>query len=421
MQRVDGEQCAFVAALFAIHPLHVESVAWVSERKDTLSGLFFMLTLWAYVRYARRPPKLSRYLVVVVFFVLGLMSKSMLITMPLVLLLVDYWPLQRNSKFKNQNLKSEAGAGAVSLGRLLMEKAPLLVLAAGACVMTVFAQGGAVKSWEDYPVDLRVANAVVSVATYIGQMFWPTGLAIFYPYPSSGVPDLELGVAVVVLAAVSAAAWCWRRTRPYLLIGWLWYLIMLGPVMGLIQVGAQARADRYTYLPQIGLYVALTWLAWDFCRGKGVRREALALAGMTAIAALSAVAFIQTTYWRDSETMWKHTIACTQDNVIAHNNLGSIYYKTGRTDDAVVEFQQAVESQPDYAQARGNLGSALLAKRRYDEAIAEYQKAVELQPGDASYSGNLAVALLNQGRLNEALPEFERSLAIQPGNYDVRE
>ena len=309
---------AFVAAVFAVHPLHVESVAWVSERKDTLSGFFFMLTLWAYAYYAKSPPKLWRYLLVVVSFACGLMSKSMLVTLPFVLLLLDYWPLGR---FEEVRAK-EKGLMAVLRTRAVLEKLPLMALMAGACVMAVVMQGRAIKSFEEYPFGLRLANAVVSAAIYIRQMFFPAGLAVFYPYPAHGLPGVEVGMAALVLAGISIAAWHWRRTQPYLLTGWLWYLGMLVPVLGLLQAGAQAHADRYTYLPQIGLYMALTWLAWNLCRGNGVRRAALVLAGVTVIVALAVTASIQTSYWRDSESLWKHTLVCTVDNAIAHNNLG---------------------------------------------------------------------------------------------------
>ncbi len=407
---------AFVAALFAIHPLHVESVAWVSERKDVLSGFFFMLTLWLYAHYANGPPRLSRYLMVALCFAFGLMSKSMLMTLPFVLLLLDYWPLGRFADLT----ATGRGAADILRSRVVLEKMPLLALSAGACVMAFVAQGRALQSLEDYPFGLRLVNAVVSVASYIRQMFWPAGLAVFYPYPIQGLPGIEVGAAALVLAGISVAAWHWRRTQPFVLTGWLWYVGMLVPVMGLVQTGAQSQADRYTYLPQIGLYVALTWLAWDLCRGSGIRREALVLAGMAVIAALSATAFIQTTYWRDSESLWKHTLACTTDNFIAHNDLGSFEFQHGRSAEAVADLRQAVDLRPDHAQAHSNLGSALLQQGRVDAAIAEFQKAVELQPDDASFLGNLGTALLQKGLLDEAMAAFQQSLAIQPDNYDVQ-
>ncbi len=244
---------AFVAAVFAIHPLRVESVAWVAERKDVLSGLFFMLTIGAYVRYARRPWSPARYGLVVLLFALGLMCKPMLVTLPVVLLLLDYWPLQREESRK--------------LSGLVLEKLPLLALSAASCVVTLLAQNGAIQSTELYSMPMRYANALVSGMVYLGQMVWPAGLAVFYPYPHNGLPAWEVALAGMLLAGLSAGAWGRRRKQPWLLVGWLWYLVMLLPVVGVIQVGGQAHADRYTYLPQIGIYVAADMA------GGGVGRE----------------------------------------------------------------------------------------------------------------------------------------------------
>jgi protein O-mannosyl-transferase len=413
---------AFVAAVFAIHPLRVESVAWVAERKDTLSGLFFMLTLWAYAGYAKSP-KVPRYLLVILFFACGLMSKSMLITLPFVLLLLDYWPLKRIGDLRFAIYEPAAPGSQKKFSpitRAFIEKLPLLAMSAGAVVMTVVAQGGAVKSLEEFPFGLRLENAIVSVANYLRQMFWPSGLAVFYPYPEHGLPVVEVGIAAAILIGISVAAWCWRRTRPYMLVGWLWYVGMLVPVMGLVQAGAQAQADRYTYLPQIGLYVALTWLAAGATMGWPNQRIILGCVAGAVIAALAAMAYIQTTYWRDSEILWRRTLACTENNVVAYNNLGQLELKAGRTDDAVADFQKAVDSRPQYAQAHANLGSALLKKGRFDEAIAEYQKAVELQPGDAGFWGDLGAGLLQEGRLDEAVQTLTKSLSLQPDNYDVQ-
>ena len=406
---------AFVAAVFAVHPLHVESVAWVSERKDTLSGFFFMLTLLAYAYYAKGPPKVWRYLLVMIFFACGLMSKSMLVTLPFVLLLLDYWPLGRFD-----DLPAKEKRAAVLRSRAVLEKLPLLALMIGSCVMAVVMQGRAIKSFEEYPFGLRLANAVVSVVVYIRQMFFPAGLAVFYPYPSHGLPGMEVGAAALVLAAITLAAWHWRRTQPWLLTGWLWYLGMLVPVMGLLQIGAQAHADRYTYLPQIGLYMALTWLAGGVGTSWPHRRLVLGGVACAVIGALGVAAFIQATYWQDSASLWKHTLACTTDNFVAHNNLGSFEYQHRQTAEAAANFRQAVTIRPDFVDARCNLGSALLQQGRVDDAIAEFQAAVELQPGDPNYSADLGTALLQKGRLDGAVAAFENSLAIRPDSYDVQ-
>jgi tetratricopeptide (TPR) repeat protein len=403
---------AFVAAVFAIHPLHVESVAWVSERKDVLSGFFFMLTLWAYARYANGPARLSRYLMVVLFFVLGLMSKAMLVSLPLFLLLMDYWPLGRMSKLG-------VGDKGVSWARLLIEKLPLFALSVGFAVVAYFAQGRAVQSLELIPLDLRLENALVSLAAYLGRMFLPVGLVAYYPFPINGLPGWEITMTALMLVFITVAAWHWRGTRPYVHSGWLWYLVMLLPVMGLIQLAGQARADRYTYLPHIGLYVALTWLAWDFCRGARLRREALATAGVAVIAALGVGAFIQTSYWRDSKSLWKHTLDCNPHNAVAFDNLGALAFREGHVGEALADFQKAVQWGPDYAQAFGNLGNALLKTGRVDDAINAFQRAVELEPGDAAFEGDLGNAWLQKGRVDEAVANFQKSLTIEPDNYDV--
>jgi protein O-mannosyl-transferase len=415
---------AFVAALFAIHPLHVESVAWVSERKDVLSGFFFMLTLWAYVHYAQNPPRLSRYLLVMLCLALGLMSKAMLVTLPLVLLLLDYWPLRRigASGFTICEMNADGSGRALDLrSRNVLEKIPLLLLSLGSAIVAYSAQAnvGTMQSLEASPLSLRMANASVSAATYLRQMFCPTGLAVLYPYPFHGLPGWEVLLSVLTLAAISVAAFCWRRERPYLLAGWLWYLVMLLPVIGLVQSGAQAHADRYTYLPQIGLYIALTWLAVGLAGGRPHGRVVLGWLAGAAIMALSMVAFVQASYWRNSESLWKHTLACTRNNAVALNNFGSAVFDQGRTDEALRQFQQAVAIQPDYAQAYSNLGKAQLKNGRVDEAISEMQMAVELEPANAVYLGNLGQALLQKGRLDDAVADFQASLAIEPDNYDV--
>ncbi len=408
-------RCAFVAAVFAIHPLHVQSVAWVAERKDTLSGLFFMLTLWAYAGHVKNPG-FPRYLPVVLFFACGLMSKSMLVTLPFVLLLLDYWPLQRIAECGVRSAESKTPESKITVWRSVAEKIPLLAMCAAGAVLAVQRRAMAV---EQFPLGLRLENAVFSTADYIRQMFWPSGLAVLYPYPDHGLPVVEVGIAAVVLIGISVAAWCWRRTRPYGLVGWLWYLGMLAPVMGLIQVGGQARADRYIYLPQIGLYIWLTWLVADAAAGWRNRRIILGSIASGAIAALAALAFIQTTYWRDSETLWKRAIACTQNNVIAHNNLGTFEWSQGRADDALMEFQKAVDGRSDYAQAHANFGMALLKERRVDDAITEYQKALELRPDDAGFLAGLGTALMQRGRLDEAVAAFAKSVVIRPNVYDV--
>jgi protein O-mannosyl-transferase len=387
---------AFVAAVFAIHPLRVESVAWVAERKDVLSGLFFILTIGAYVRYARRPWSAARYGLVVFLFAMGLMSKPMLVTLPVVLLLLDYWPLQRKA----------------SAGKLVMEKLPLLALSAASCVATLLAQNEAkaIHSGGSFSLPDRLGNALAACMVYLGQMVWPAGLAVLYPVPHNGTPAWEVALAGTLLAGFSVVAWGERRTRPWLLIGWLWYLAMLLPVVGIIQVGRQAHADRYTYLPQIGIYVAVTWLVAEW------RVSRVALGGLMTgvLAVLMVCAWKQTAYWQNSETLWTHTLACTADNDMTQNNLGNALLQKGRVDEAITHFQSALQINPHYPDARNNLGLALLRQGRVDEAIVQDQEALQIKPDFPEAHYNLGNALRQKGRVDEAIAQYQQALQINP-------
>jgi tetratricopeptide (TPR) repeat protein len=361
---------ALVAALFAIHPLRVESVAWISERKDVLSGFFFVLTLGAYLRYVRRPKSLLHYLLVLFLFVLGLMSKPMLVTLPFVLLLLDYWPLGRFPEPARFPIPQ----------RLLLEKIPLLALSAVSCVITLRVQSEAIQDAQVVPMALRIENAIVSAAAYLAQMVYPANLALCYPYPINGLPPWQIALALFVLVGLSAAAFYWRNQRPWLLTGWFWYLGMLLPVAGLVQVGGQARADRYTYLPQIGVYLLLTWTLVEL--GERWRNRRLALAGgaAAALAILAACARAQTGYWRNSESLWTRALACTSNNALAESNLGSLLYQDGRLDEALAHGQKALEIQPDNVGANNCVGFVLLQKGHVDEAIAHFQTALRARP-----------------------------------------
>jgi tetratricopeptide (TPR) repeat protein len=387
---------AFVAAVFAIHPLRVESVAWVAERKDVLSGLFFMLTIGAYVRYARRAWSPSRYGLVMLLFALGLMCKPMLVTLPVMLLLLDYWPLQRVEPRK--------------LSGLVLEKLPLLALSAASCVATLLAQKESIEPTGVYSLPLRCANALVSCMVYLCQMVWPAGLALFYPYPSNGLPWWEVALAGILLAGFSVVAWKERRTRPWLLIGWLWYLLLLLPVVGIIQVGRQAHADRYTYLPQIGIYVAVTWLVAEW----RVSRVVLGSLMGAVLAVLMICAWKQTAYWKDSETLWTHTLLCTTRNEVAHNNLGTFFMEEGSVDKAIPHFQKALEIRPDYAEAHCSLGRANCQKGGVDEGISHFQKALEIRPHYAEAYCNLGLAIFKQGRVDDAIARYQKALQIKP-------
>ena len=449
-QMTDGLwQSAFVAALFAIHPLHVESVAWVAERKDVLSAMFFMLTLVAYARYTRAPSAL-RYLLVTVLFALGLMSKPMLVTVPFVLLLLDYWPLDRIVSHKSQVRRR--------LPTLITEKIPLCALSVFSCIATLFAQRQNPSAIDQLPFLWRLENAFVSYVTYIWQMLWPARLAAFYPHPNNRISILGVTTAFALLFGVSLLVIFLRRTKPYLVTGWFWYLGMLVPVIGLVQVGEQAHADRYTYLPQIGLYIMITWTVSDLLlKSTRLRRALVAVIAATAILILGVRAFGQTSYWKNSETLWNHALAVTDDNDVAHNNLGFLFLRRGELDKATSEFQmaldirskntqshyglgtaliqsnlgnvlaqkhlydaavehlrEAVKLRPDYADGYFNLGSVLFQQGQIDQAITRWRKALAIRPRDAEAHRNVADALRKQGKLHEAIEEYEQTLNITP-------
>ena len=391
---------AFAAAVFAIHPLHVESVAWIAERKDVLSGVFFMLTLLAYMHYTRLP-SVRRYLVVVFVLGCGLMSKPMLVTVPFVLLLLDYWPLDR---IRGQ------------FWLRVWEKIPLVALSAISSVATLVAQKGAVGWTEELPILERITNAIVSYVFYIWQIFWPTRLAVFYPHPENALPFWEIISSLLLLICITAVAIALQKQRPYLMTGWLWYLGMLVPVIGLVQVGWQARADRYTYLPQIGLYIAVTWAVADLTASWRRQRTILSVAALIVISLLSLCAFVQTSYWRDSETLFKHALAVTRNNDVAENNLGIVFQGQGKLDDAISLLQSAVALRPDNSPAHENLAKALLQKGQVADALIHYKKLLELQPDNIEVHNIVGTVLVQQRRIREGVEEWEKVLAIQPEN-----
>jgi tetratricopeptide (TPR) repeat protein len=391
---------AFVAFVFALHPLHVESVAWISERKDVLSAFFFFLTLYCYVRYTERPG-VGRYLAVLGPFCLGLMSKPMLVTLPFTLLLFDIWPLRR-----------------VRLPKTVWEKLPLFALSAGASVATYWAQRATGSVDLAIPLDARIAKALISYVTYIRQTFWPAGLAVFYPYPRV-ILARRGGIALAIVLSVSALAILMWRGRPYLApyfaTGWFWYLGMLVPVIGLVQAGHQSHADRYTYLPMAGLSLMLAWGAADVVRKWPRTKPAIATAATAACMVCMALAWRQAAYWRNGETLYQHAIDVTGDNWFAHNNLG--YYlkdKPGRRADAVEHFEAALRIKPDYAEANNNLGACLSDAGLCGAAIPHFEAALRAKPGTAEPSNNIAVCLAKSERYAAAIPYFEEALRVDP-------
>ena len=410
LQKLTGKiwRCAFVAAVFAIHPLRVESVAWIAERKDVLSGLFFMLTLWAYMEYVAKskvqsPKSRIFYVLALAFFALGLMCKPMLVTLPFVLLLLDYWPLQRISGFRFP---------ISDLKRLFIEKMPFLALALASCVVTFLAQEQVEAAVQDLTISWRIENAVVAYVDYLRQSLYPAGLAVFYP--GTRPPLWKFGLSLMLLGVISWGVMAGRRKHPWLLVGWLWYLGMLVPVVGLVQVGAQAHADRYTYLPQIGLCLLAAWGASEFCRAWRYRRVLLGSAAVAVIGGLLVAAYVQTGCWKDSVTLWTHTLTCTSGNWVAHENLGNALFKQRKFAEAAEHYEQTIQLKPKDAQAQCDLGIALAAEGRTTEAMEHYQQALQINPDYADAHVNIGTILANQGNLDEAIKHFERAVQIKP-------
>ncbi|HWY55570.1 MAG TPA: tetratricopeptide repeat protein [Terriglobales bacterium] len=384
-----------VAALFAVHPLNVESVAWIAERKNLLSTLFFLLTLAAYGWYARRPD-VKRFLSVAVLFAFGLAAKPMVITLPFVLLLLDFWPLQRIRGWdqpssstlkggKNRKAQSQGSASEKVFpvpqfpwSRVVLEKLPLLALSLGSAAITIIAQRAqAIQSFEIYPFGGRLENAIYSYAAYVWKAFWPMRLAFLYPYPRDGRAVWQPGLAILFLVTASAFVWKLRRSRPYLATGWLWYLGTLVPVIGLIQVGDQAMADRYAYLPLIGIFVMIVWSAADAADRRRVNSQVLTAIAVVGVAALSFLTWRQIAYWRSDYDLWSHTVKVTKHNVVADESLSKALMQLGRPQEAVAGFAEAASLNPGDPFRHVNLAAALVESDRLTDAISEYESTIK--------------------------------------------
>ncbi len=411
---------AFVAAVFALHPLRVESVAWIAERKDVLSGTFWMLTLVAYVHYVAQPGR-GRYALVAVALVLGLLSKPMLVTLPFVLLLLDLWPLGRLrvGAATGEKKGGKRRARAHSLRQLVVEKIPLFAIAVGFGIITLIAQRsqGAMTMMQsgDLPFVIRIQNAAVSYLGYISKTFYPSGLAVFYPHQGSSLPiGQAVGSFLVLIVVTALVVYAARHGRRYLLTGWLWYVVTLLPVIGLVQVGEQAMADRYTYLPSIGLLIMIAWGVGDIvARWPRVRRVA-AVAAAVIVVALVVLTRTQVRHWRSSFALYGHALAVTENNWVANYNLARAELLEGRIDEAIVHLEATLQLKPESADVRNNLGVALNAKGRYDEAIEQFREAIRIRPEFARAHNNLGQALGLSGRLEEAIGHFKEALRIDP-------
>jgi protein O-mannosyl-transferase len=394
---------AFAAAVFALHPLHVESVAWIAARKDVLSGLFFALALGAHERRARLGPGRGRSALLALFLALGLMAKPTLVVLPFLLLLLDFWPLGR--------LGDEPGRiDPARLSAAVREKGLLFGLAAASAVITYVAQraGGAVAGTDLLPFGPRLENALVALARYLGKAFWPADLAVLYPHPGTSLPLWQPASAAGLLVAVTAAVVVARRRAPYLATGWLWFTGALVPVLGLVQVGSQAMADRYTYLPLVGLAIAVAWGAWDLLGRGRRRRAALAVLAGAAIAAQAACTRVQLRYWRDGVTLFEHALAVTDENHVAHAQLGAALLARGREGEAIAHWKEAVRIAPGYLEAANNLAWQLATSS--DASLRDPYLAVQLaerarklaEPGDPAVLDSLAAAYAAAGRFAQA-------------------
>jgi tetratricopeptide (TPR) repeat protein len=418
LRRITGAtgRSACVAALFAVHPLHVESVAWVTERKDVLSTLFLMLALWAYAVYAQRP-SWRRYLALVACFVASLMAKPMLVTFPVVLLFLDLWPLDRLRHRERSGSAGRPGAAPRTWQWLVVEKIPLILLSGASSVVTFLAQrqAGAVANIASVGPMLRMANALVAYVSYLLQTVWPVGLVAFYPYPEV-IRPWAAGGALLLLSAVSVAVLRSIRSHPAPAVGWLWYLVTLLPVVGLVQVGNQGMADRFTYVPLIGVFIVVAWGVPALVPAGRWWRSIVAAAIVVALAVLARG---QVETWRDDTTLWQHALDVIPDNFLAHNFVGRSLWTQGRADEAVVHFAEAVRLNPRFPDSRNNLGLALARQGRLDEAINEYRAAIRLDPGKGEALNNLGAALGQQGRFDEALAVGLDHLRLNPGSAEA--
>ncbi|MGD8916346.1 MAG: tetratricopeptide repeat protein [Syntrophobacterales bacterium] len=405
---------SFVAALFALHPLHVESVAWVAERKDVLSAFFWLLAVRAYSRYVERP-RSRRYLLALFFFALGLMAKPMVVTLPFVLLLLDYWPLERMEINRLRVKQNEGGMARSSVFHLVWEKIPFIVLSGATTVVTIIAQRqvGALKSFEGFPFSHRIANALVSYVSYIGKMVWPHKLAVFYPYPTT-IPLWQSAGAGLLLITISVLLLRAAANRPYLAVGWLWYVVTLLPVIGLVQVGVQAMADRYTYLSIIGLFIIIAWGIPSVLASWRHRKKAIALAATVLLLVFAICSMRQVSYWQDSASLFQHTNKVTINNDVAHNHLGLALAAQGRFEEAMSHYVQALRIKPREPWVHSNLGIALARQGRLAQAIDHYEEALRIKPDLAKAHNNLGNALAKQGKLEEAMSHYAEALRIKP-------
>ncbi len=417
-------QSAFVAAAFAIHPMHVESVAWIAERKDVLSTLFLLLTLAAYVSYVKRPG-IVRYMLTLLLFALGLLAKPMLVTLPILLLLLDYWPLNRMSILNLQlaidNRQSSTLNSKFSILNSVIEKIPFFALSVASSVITFLVQlsGSAVVHINALPLKDRIANVFLSYARYIGKIFWPQNLAAFYPFDVNRFAFWQVAICVLLLLVISIFVIRFGRNQKYLPVGWFWFVVTLVPVIGLVQVGGQAFADRYTYIPYIGLFIMIAWGLPELLSKWSQRKTALGLSMIISLTALGICTYQQVSHWNNSFTLFSHAIEATQNNYIAYNNLGVTYNSVGRYQDAIDAYKQALTIKPDYAETHFNLGATYGELGRFQDAIESYEQTIKIKPDSAKAYMNLGVTCYKLGRRQDAIKNYKQALRIKPDYAEV--
>jgi len=408
-------QSSFVAALFALHPLHVESVAWVAERKDVLSTFFLMLTLWGYTIYVKKGG-VRRYLLVVLFFMLGLMSKPMLVTLPFILLMLDFWPLGRLGLVRDTRnvVTGHHTDEGPNVFRLLWEKVPFFALAVASSVVTFIVQKGAMGTLKTYSLQTRIINALVAYIEYIANMVWPVKLTVLYPHPGNSLPLWKGVVAGMALVLITILVVRKARKIPYITVGWFWYAATLIPVIGIVQVGAQAMADRYTYITLIGLFVIIAWGANDLLSKRLYRKICLGTLAAVILPVLIVLTWKQVQYWENSITLFKHTLKHTSNNYLIHNNLGIALKEQGRTEEAIEHYLQALRSNPDYVKAHYNLSNAYAEQGKTKKAIEACKQAIRIKPDIANIHYNLGVFYGESGKYEEAMEAFKQTIRIDP-------
>ncbi len=417
--RMTGEiwQSGFIAAMFALHPLHVESVAWIAERKDVLSTCFWMLTMWSYSRYVERPG-LCRYLLVTIFFVFGLMAKTMLVTLPFVLILLDYWPLNR-FQCTVSSTSQPLNFSTSRLFRLIREKIPLFIFTIGACAITIIANQKGLENPSVNPMFIeRVSNALVSYIAYIWKMIWPVNLAAFYPFPEK-ILYWQVAGACFLLILLTIGAILTIRRCPYFMVGWLWYLGTLVPVIGLVQVGPFSMADRFTYIPLIGLFIIVGWGVTELVGKTKYGKAGLVVVATMFLITIGTITRSQVRHWTDSVTLYEHVIKVTESNYLAHYNLGNVLRESGRFDEAIDHYRMSVPIHPNPKKPHNNMGIALTALGRFDEAVFHCSEALRLDPLLIGAHNNIGEALVALNRIDEAISHYTKALNIDPDSVET--